>query len=65
MAFHARRWNTEEYGEGALFTFQAKDDKDLKNSHRVRVFHAFGPATIRWRGNRYKVQREQVIQPQQ
>lgn len=65
VAFHARRWNGEEYGKGALFTLQAKDNKDLKNSHRVRVFHAFGPANLRWRGNRYKVQREQVIQPQQ
>ncbi len=65
VAFHARRWNGEEYGKGALFTLQAKDDKDLKNSHRVRIFHAFGPANLRWRGNRYKVQREQVIQPQQ
>jgi hypothetical protein len=63
-AFHALRWNTEEDGNGALFTLQAKDDKDLKNSRRIRVFHAFGPENLRWKNNIYKIKREQVIQPQ-
>ncbi|MHC4558524.1 MAG: DUF5696 domain-containing protein [Planctomycetota bacterium] len=63
-AFHACRWNTEEYGKGAMFTLLAMDDKNLKESHRVRIFHAFGPANIRWGSDRYKVQREQEIQPQ-
>ncbi len=62
-AFHARRWAGQEYGKGALFTLQAIDKKNLKDAHRVRVFHAFGPATIRWKGGLYKVQREQVIRP--
>lgn len=63
-AFYALRWNKEEYGNGALFTLQAKDDKDLKNSRSIRVFHAFGPENLRWKDNIYKIKREQVIQPQ-
>jgi hypothetical protein len=62
-AFYAYRWGGEKYGNGALFTFKAMDDKNLKKSNRIRIFHAFGPAGIRWRSGRYKVQREQVIQP--
>ncbi len=65
MAFHARRWGQEEYGKGALFTLQAMDDKNLQEARRVRVFHAFGPANLRWRDDRYNVQREQVIQPKE
>jgi hypothetical protein len=60
-AFHARRWGGQEYGKGALFTLQAIDDKNLNEARRVRVFHAFGPTTIRWKGDFHKVQREQVI----
>jgi hypothetical protein len=63
-AFHALRWNKEEYDKSALFTLQAKDNKDLKNSRRIHVFHAFGPENLRWKDNIYKIKREQVIQPQ-
>ena len=62
-AFHARRWAGQEYGKGALFTLQAIDKKNLKDAHRVRVFHAFGPAALRWKGGLYNVQREQVLRP--
>ena len=62
-AFHACRWNGQEYGKGALFTLQAIDNKNLKEARRVRIFHAFGPATIRWKQDLYKVHREQVIRP--
>ena len=65
VAFHARSWNTEEYGKGALFTLQAMDDKNLSETRRIRVFHAFGPPALRWRDGRYKVQREQIIQPEE
>jgi hypothetical protein len=63
-SFYARRWNGQEYGEGALFTLQSIDNKDLKRAQRVRIFHAFGPATFRLKGKIYKVQREKVIQTQ-
>jgi hypothetical protein len=63
-AFHALRWNKENYENGALFTLLPKDDKDLKNSNRIRIFHAFGQENLRWKNNIYKIKREQVIQPQ-
>jgi hypothetical protein len=60
-AFHARRWNGQEYGKGALFTLRPRDRKNLKEADRIRIFHAFGPETIKWKGSIYKVQREMVI----
>jgi hypothetical protein len=60
-AFHACSWNGQDYGKGALFTIWAMDNKNLKEARRVRIFHAFGPETIKWRGSLYKVQRELVI----
>jgi len=62
-AFYASRWNEQEYGQGALFTLHAKTDENLNEAHRIRVFHAFGPANIRWKGILYTVDREQIIQP--
>ena len=64
-AFHACRWDRQDYGKGALFAFQAIGNRNLSEAHRVRVFHAFGPATFRWKENLYKVQREQIIQPRE
>jgi hypothetical protein len=63
VAFHARRWAGQEYGKGALFTLRAIDRENLKDAQQVRVFHAFGPAALRWKGKLYNVQREQVIRP--
>lgn len=61
LAFHARQWGGREYGRGPLFTVRSLDNKKLEDSLRVRIFHAFGPATIRWKGKDYDVQRERVI----
>jgi hypothetical protein len=63
VAFHARFWNGQDYGNGALFTLRPTDSKDLKDSKSIRVFHAFGPTTLSWRGKDYKVEREEVIEP--
>ncbi len=63
-AFHARRWNGQDYGRGALFTLRPVDGKDLKEARQVHAFHAFGPAGLRWKGESYEVRREQVIRPQ-
>jgi hypothetical protein len=63
-AFYALRWNKQKYDNGALFTLQAKDQKNLKNSQRIHVFHAFGPEEFQWKNNIYKIKREQIIQPQ-
>jgi hypothetical protein len=63
VAFHARAWNGQDYGSGALFTLRPTDNKDLKDSASIRVFHAFGSTTLPWRGKNYEVPREDVIKP--
>jgi len=62
-AFYAKRWSGQTYPGGALFTLRALDDLPLPDSRRLRIFHAFGSATIPWRGKTYEVQRERVIKP--
>jgi hypothetical protein len=63
IAFHARQWSGQDYGTGALFTLRATDDKPLKESSSIRVFHAFGPTTLAWQGKTYEVKREETIKP--
>jgi hypothetical protein len=63
VAFHARRWNGQEYPDSALFTLRPTDGKPLKDSARIRIFHAFGPSALVWQGRTYEVQREELIQP--
>lgn len=63
VAFHARHWNGQDYADGALFTLRATDDKPLSESASIRVFHAFGPTTLAWRGKTYEVKREDAIKP--
>jgi hypothetical protein len=61
VAFHARFWNGQDYGDGALFTIRLMDGKDLKNATRIGVFHAFGPATFPWQGKSHDVKREEIL----
>jgi len=61
-AFHASHWNRQDYGKGALFAVQAIDNKNLNETTRVHIFHAFGSPMIRWKEELYKVEREQTIQ---
>ena len=63
VAFHARSWNSQDYGTGALFTLRATDNKDLKDSANIRVFHGFGAATLTWQGKTYEIKREEIIKP--
>ncbi len=63
IAFHARHWNGQDYGDGALFTLRPTDNKPLKESASLRIFHAFGPATLAWRGKTCEVKREELIKP--
>ena len=37
VAFHARSWKGQDYGNGALFTLRPTDNKDLKDSSSIRV----------------------------
>jgi len=62
-AFCAEQWGGTVYGEPTLFTLRSLDGKPLTDSGRVRVFHGFGPATIRWRGRSNSVAREKVLTP--
>jgi len=64
-AFHACWWGGEDYGKGALFTLQPVDNDSLQGADSVRIFHAFGPPTIRWNGVCYKVNREEVVHSQE
>jgi len=61
VAFHARLWNGQDYGDGALFTLRPADDKPLEDSGAIRVFHAFGPTALPWQGKSYAVEREEVV----
>jgi hypothetical protein len=61
VAFHARHWNGQDYGKGTLFTLRPMGNKDLKDADRIRIFHTFGPETIKFKNSLYKVQREKVI----
>lgn len=61
IAFQVRFWNGQDYGDGALFTLRPTDGKPLNDSAALRVFHAFGPATLSWRGKAYEVKREETI----
>ena len=61
-AFHARFWGGQDYEKGAMFTLRTMGEKSLKETRRIRVFHAFGLPTLRWNGKIHKVQREKVIQ---
>jgi len=61
VAFHARFWNGQDYGDGALFTLRPADDQPLQDSGAIRVFHGFGPSTLRWQGKNYDVKREDAI----
>jgi hypothetical protein len=63
IAFHATQWAGQDYGPGALFTLRSTDDKPLKDSAAIRVFHAFGPTTLAWQGKTYEIKREEVIKP--
>jgi hypothetical protein len=63
IAFHATQWAGQDYGPGALFTLRSTDDKPLKDSAAIRVFHAFGPTPLTWQGKTYEVKREEVIKP--
>jgi hypothetical protein len=61
VAFHAKRWNGVDYPEGALFTLQSVDSKNLRQAANMRIFHGFGHPEIAWKGRSYKVAREDVV----
>jgi len=62
-AFCAKRWGGRDYPDGALFTLRSLDNRTLAESRSVRIFHAFGPPAISWRGKTHEVRREETITP--
>jgi hypothetical protein len=47
--------------EGGAPELRFEGNTSLDEAHRVRVFHAFGPPTIRWTKELYKMEREGII----
>lgn len=58
VAFYAKRWSGRGYPGGALFAIQPIGDQSLAIADKVRIFHGFGEAKIRWAGKEYEVRRE-------
>jgi hypothetical protein len=63
VAFHATSWNEESYDRSVLFTLTSLDGQDVGSSKRVRVFHGFGEAQLRLRGQAFEVSTEAILQP--
>ena len=61
-AFYAKLYNGTDYGDGAVFTITPQDDRNLKDSKSVRIFHGFGKESINFKGKQYKVQKEKTIE---
>jgi hypothetical protein len=60
VAFHSLDWNGISYSAAAapLFTLRSMDGKPLENSAKVRVYHGFGDARLRFRGRTRKIKKE-------
>jgi len=63
VAFHAVNWGGLDYAQPALFTLRSLDGKPLRESRRVRVYHAFGDERIRWGDVTQSVRREEIVGP--
>jgi len=61
-AFHATRHRGIEYQGGALFTLRSLDDRPLEDSAMVRVYHGFGPSSVKLGERVLEVEREAVIE---
>lgn len=60
-AFHALSWNGLSYERSAMFTLRSLDHRPLSRSSTVRVFHAFGPDSLRLRRKDIKVHAEEIV----
>jgi hypothetical protein len=62
VAFHALRHAGIDYPGGALFAIEARDGFPLDRSKRVRIYHGFGPKSVRVGDQTVEVERETVLQ---
>jgi len=62
-AFHALSYNGLKYDRSAMFTVRSLDDKPLKSSSKLRVFHGFGSERIKLRGKIHSIPRQKDLSP--
>lgn len=60
-ALLALAWGDQRFDGPTLFTLRSMDGQPLARSHRVRVFHGFGDARLRFRGVDREIPREAVL----
>jgi len=63
VAFHASSWAGTRYESSPLFTLRSLDQEPLSQSHRVRVYHAFGSNQISLGKTSQVVKTEIVFDP--
>jgi hypothetical protein len=63
VAFHASTWAGRRYESLPLFTLRSLDGRPLAESHRVRVYHAFGGNEIVLGKAPRMVKRDVVLDP--
>jgi hypothetical protein len=63
VAFHASSWAGRRYDALPLFTLRSLDGQPLSESHRVRVYHAFGSNQISLGKITQAVKTEAVLDP--
>lgn len=61
-AFLAKQWNGVDYKEPVLFTIRSLDGQSIDHSSRIRVYHGFGDATIRVRGQDFTVRKQATLE---
>ena len=60
LAFHARRIDGKHYDEPAFFTLESLEGKMFLRAESSRIYHGFGPSTIRVGARDFVVERESV-----
>lgn len=63
IAFHSLTWNGISYSDtgSPLFTLRSLDGKPLDRSVKIRVFHGFGDAKLKFRGTTREIKREAFL----
>jgi len=45
-----------------LFTVTSLDDQPVETAKRFRIFHGFGESELLWKGKKYDIAREAVVE---
>jgi len=61
IAFRALSWNKLTYASAPLFTMRSMDGLPLERSAKIRVYHGFGDARLRWGGTTRTVEKEATL----